>query len=361
MDEFAKAIIDYHRDHGRKSLPWQRPREPYRVWVSEIMLQQTQVERVVDYFNRFIARFPSLAALADAPFDDVMSAWSGLGYYARARNLRKAAGLVVERHNGELPDDLPSLLALPGIGRSTAGAIRSSAFGIPTPILDGNVRRVLSRFHGVRGIVGKSTTEKTLWKLAERHTPAEQIAAYTQGIMDFGAELCRKVQPRCAECPLADTCVALARGMVDEIPVRAKRAAKPLRRAYFLLITDCGGRIYVERRPQRGIWGGLWCFPMRSFEEGIEEFAGSAAGETSTLPAPAIFTHHFTHFDLEIHPVRLVIDPYLRPQDDSARWVFPDECDALGMPAPTKRLTEEVFATTRQNAQSDQADAGGRA
>ncbi len=347
MDDFARAIIDYHREHGRKELPWQRPRTPYRVWVSEVMLQQTQAVRVIEYFERFMERFPSIKALAEATNDEVMSAWSGLGYYARARNLHAAAKLMVERHNGEVPDDFAALLALPGIGRSTAGAIRSSAFGIATSILDGNVKRVLSRFHAVRARSGESATEKELWRLAQLHTPTEEVEAYTQGIMDFGANLCRKVRPLCEYCPLSSDCQALAQGIVDEIPVPRKRIRQPLRRAYMLLMTDRFGRLFVERRPQSGLWGGLWSVPMRSLEEGYEDLAGSHADEVSQLPA---FTHQFTHFALEIHPVRVTVDRFVRDQEDAARWLAPEDCQALGMPAPTKRLIEQAFPTTRQNA-----------
>ena len=349
MDSFAKAIVDYYSAEGRKELPWQHPRTPYRVWVSEIMLQQTQVMRVIIYFDRFMSRFPDVASLAAATSDEVMAHWSGLGYYARARNLHRAAGLVMERHNGELPDDFESLLALPGIGRSTAGAIRSSAFSLPTPILDGNVRRVLSRFHAVRGATGESATEKMLWKLAEAHTPEYSIQEYTQGIMDFGARLCRKTQPDCARCPVAGDCRALAENAIEEIPVPRKRRPKPLRQVYFFLVTDSEGRVLLELRPDKGIWGGLWTFPERDLNADTSEFLRELNrtlepsislhdAEVRELSAPAMFRHHFTHFDLEIHPVRLVIDRYFPGQDDAWRWVSPAECERLGMPSAAKRL-----------------------
>ena len=363
MDDFARAIIDYHREHGRKQLPWQHPRTPYRVWVSEVMLQQTQVDRVAEYFERFMHVFPSIAALAEASSDQVMSAWSGLGYYARARNLHKAAKIMVERHNGELPRDHSSLIALPGIGRSTAGAIRASAFGMRAAILDGNVKRVLSRFHAIRGEPGQSATEKALWKLAELHTPSEQVAAYTQGIMDFGAMLCRKVRPACEQCSLSSGCRAFAEGVVDEIPAPRKRARQPLRRAYFLLLTDRAGRLFIERRPQSGLWGGLWCVPMRNIDEGFEDVTGGQPGEVSELSAPPAFVHQFTHFSLEIHPVRLQVDCFVREQREAERWLGFEACQALGMPAPTRRLVEELFSasTTRQSEQSAQAADAARA
>lgn len=355
LDTFAKAIVDYYSAQGRKELPWQHPRTPYRVWVSEIMLQQTQVARMIVYFNRFVSRFPDVASLAAATSDEVMAHWSGLGYYARARNLHKSAGMLVERHNGELPDDLESLLALPGIGRSTAGAIRSSAFGIPTPILDANVRRVLSRFHGIRGVTGESATEKTLWQYAEAHTPNTRIQEYTQGIMDFGARLCRMSRPACDRCPLAVDCRALAEGAVEEFPVPRKRRAKPLRRVCFFLVTDLQGRVLLELRPESGVWGGLWTFPEREVNSETGDFVSElkrtlasshslADAEVRELAAPAKFRHHFTHFDLEIHPIRLVIDRYFSGRDGPWRWVRPAECENLGMPSAAKRLLADIWA-----------------
>lgn len=344
MDAFAKAIVGYYRERGRKALPWQHPRTPYRVWVSEIMLQQTQVERVIDYFNRFVSNFPDVSGLAAAELDEVLAHWSGLGYYARARNLHASARLMLERHNGELPDDLESLLSLPGIGKSTAGAILSSAFGIPAPILDGNVRRVLARFHEVKGATGDSATEKELWRLAEIHTPRDGIREYTQGIMDFGARLCRKSRPACPECPLADDCRALASRSVSMLPVPRRRRARPLRRVRFFLVTDHQGRVLLESRPSGGIWGGLWTLPERDLAEDKREFIGqfdtnSGHGPSvEELPPPSVFRHHFTHFELEVHPVRLVINRFSDAGSEVRRWVTKEECEGLGIPSATKRL-----------------------
>ncbi len=349
MDAFAEAIVAYYEERGRKQLPWQHPRTPYRVWVSEVMLQQTQVKRVIGYFNRFVTSFPDVPNLAAATRDEVLSRWSGLGYYARARNLHRAARLVIERHNGELPDDFASLLALPGIGKSTAGAILSAAFGIATPILDGNVRRVLSRFHGIEGRTGDTATEKQLWQLAETHTPSEKIEDYTQGIMDFGARLCRRNNPVCGECPLHTDCRALAENRVDALPMPRKRKAKPLRRVRFFLVTDSKGRVLLELRPTRGIWGGLWTLPERDLGVGSDEFVrdlgglglhGSVRtqGLPRELPAPEVFRHHFSHFDLEVHPVRLIVDRFAESSEDSRKWVTLEECQHLGIPSATERL-----------------------
>lgn len=344
MDAFAEAIVSYYRERGRKALPWQHPRTPYRVWVSEVMLQQTQVERVIDYFNRFVSSFPDVPRLATAALDDVLSHWSGLGYYARARNLHSAACLMRERHNGEVPDELTSLLALPGIGKSTAGAILSSAFEIPTPILDGNVRRVLARFHEVRGATGDGVTEKELWRLAALHTPSEHIREYTQGIMDFGARHCRRTRPLCEKCPVADDCRAFANGLVDEIPAPRRHRVRPLRRVRFFLVTDRMGRVLLELRPSGGVWGGLWTLPERDLDEDKNEFLGQlrldadADADIRELPPPETFRHHFTHFELEVHPVRLVINRFARRVSDTRRWVTNEECDRLGIPSATSRL-----------------------
>ncbi len=355
MDTFAQAIVTYFVARGRKQLPWQHPRTPYRVWVSEVMLQQTQVDRVMHYFERFVGRFPDVASLAVAASDEVMSYWSGLGYYARGRNLHQAAKLMVEHHRSQVPKDFDALLALPGIGRSTAGAIRASAFGLPTPILDANVRRVLSRYHALRGVRGESRTEKRLWQLAEAHTPRSNIREYTQGIMDFGANLCRKANPDCARCPLADTCRAFAEGAVDELPLSARRAQRPLRRVRAFVVTNREGHILLELRPEKGVWGGLWTFPERGIDMPVSEFVAEldALAKSSVsaqsegfreVPALPDLRVQFTHFQLEIRPVRLLMDCHWpRHKDASLRWVHPAECERLGMPSVAKRLLVDIL------------------
>ena len=257
----AERLVHWHARHGRRHLPWQRNPTPYRVWVSEIMLQQTRVGVVIAYYERFMARFPALADLADAPLDDVLALWSGLGYYSRARNLHRAAVLVRDRHDGQMPCDTAALVALPGIGRSTAGAILALSHGDRHPILDGNVKRVLCRYHGIEGWPGRGAIERTLWTLAERHTPHEGVAAYTQAVMDLGATLCVRSRPLCSLCPIEAGCTARRDGTQARIPAPRPRRAVPHRQTAFLVLRDASGALLLERRPPSGIWGGLWCFP----------------------------------------------------------------------------------------------------
>jgi A/G-specific adenine glycosylase len=256
----APALLRWWRAHGRHDLPWQRRRTPYRVWISEIMLQQTQVTTVIPYYRGFMARFPNLRALADAPLDEVLHLWSGLGYYARARNLHRAAQLIRDEYGGRFPRRFEQIAALPGIGRSTAGAILALARGERHAILDGNVRRVLARYHAIKGWSGEKRTEARLWALTEQHTPRNNVAAYTQAIMDLGATLCTRTRPRCNECPLASGCRAHALGRETAFPARRPKKARPVRRTRMLLVT-CVNRVLLERRPPAGVWGGLWSLP----------------------------------------------------------------------------------------------------
>ncbi|MDQ2694431.1 MAG: A/G-specific adenine glycosylase, partial [Pseudomonadota bacterium] len=260
-DDFSRRVLDWHDRHGRKNLPWQQAPTPYRVWVAEIMLQQTQVATVIPYYRRFLARFPDIAALADAPLDDVLHLWSGLGYYARARNLHRAAVILRDRHGGELPLDFAALRALPGIGRSTAGAILAQAAGRRHAILDGNVRRVLARYHAVAGWPGQAAVNDALWEYAEGHTPHDRLAAYTQAMMDLGALVCTRRRPACAACPLAGGCQAHAQGRETDYPETRPRRQLPVRATRMLLLCAATGEVLLERRPPSGVWGGLWSFP----------------------------------------------------------------------------------------------------
>ena len=305
----AGRLIGWHARHGRKNLPWQRDPTPYRVWVSEIMLQQTRVSVVIGYYERFMARFPDLAALADAPLDDVLGLWTGLGYYSRARNLHRAAAVVRDRHGGAMPRDFDALVALPGIGRSTAGAILALSHGDRHPILDGNVKRVLCRYHGIGGWPGEGRVERTLWALAERHTPREDVAAHTQAIMDLGATLCLRSRPLCAICPLEADCAARREGAQAKYPAPRPRRETPRRETVFLVLRDPGGALLLERRPPAGIWGGLWCFPECAPDADVEAVCRSRFGvrpaATTTL---APIAHGFTHFKLDVHPILVEVD-----------------------------------------------------
>ena len=321
----ASRLLRWHAKNGRHDLPWQHPRTPYRVWVSEVMLQQTQVATVIGYFERFVARFPDVRALADAPLDDVLALWEGLGYYSRARNLHRAARLC----GGELPDSLDGLVALPGIGRSTAGAILAQAHGARVAILDGNVKRVLARYHAVDAPIEAPATLRVLWAHAESHLPRKRLADYTQAVMDLGASVCARSAPRCDGCPLAGDCAALRDGLTNLIPrPRAKRAL-PERSVFWLLHADDAGRVLVERRAPSGVWGGLWSLPEASV-------APRGATELASID------HTFTHFRLRARPL-LIPAPRARIADDDSRWVTRAESRAIGMPKPVRALLEDFW------------------
>ena len=342
----AHRLIDWHSRHGRKHLPWQCDPTPFRVWVSEIMLQQTRVSVVIGYYERFMARFPTLATLADAALDDVLGLWTGLGYYSRARNLHRAAGVVRDRHRGVMPRNLEALVALPGIGRSTAGAILALGHGDRHPILDGNVKRVLCRYHGIDGWPGQSRIERTLWALAERHTPHENVAAYTQAIMDLGATLCVRSRPLCAFCPIRTDCAALREGAQARIPASRPRREVPRRATTFLVLRDPDGALLLERRPPSGIWGGLWCFPECDPAADIAATCRARYGvRPVAVSALTPIAHGFTHFKLDVHPVLVEIggDGEAAVADPgAARWFPPGAAASIGLAAPVKRLIEEL-------------------
>ena len=303
---FAPRVLDWFDRHGRTHLPWQRDPTPYRVWISEIMLQQTQVATVIPYYERFVARFPDLAALADAPLDEVLAHWSGLGYYARARNLHRCARVIRDHHGGAFPRDLETVESLPGIGRSTAGAILSLALGQHHSILDGNVKRVLARAFAVPGWPGRSAVLKTLWTLSARVTPPGRTASFNQAMMDLGATLCTRSRPDCARCPLADDCRALAEGDPARYPGKKPSKATPVRRTIMLAARDASGALLLERRPPSGIWGGLWSLPeIERLEDVAARLADcglEAAGEGESV---ARLRHTFSHYhlDIDVHAV----------------------------------------------------------
>ena len=271
MTWLSDQIIEWFDTHGRKDLPWQHPRSPYRVWISEVMLQQTQVATVMPYFERFVARFPNVDALARAEIDEVLHLWTGLGYYARGRNLHAAARHIVAAHKSELPRTLDALMALPGIGRSTAGAILAAGYSIRAPILDGNVKRVLARFFAVSGYPAERLISESLWSHAEAHTPHARVGDYTQAIMDLGATLCTRSKPRCAQCPIATRCAAYIRDSVACYPAPRPRKTLPVKRARMYLLVDPTGRCLLERRPPTGIWGGLWTPPERAADYRVDQ------------------------------------------------------------------------------------------
>lgn len=345
---FAAAVVDWQRREGRHDLPWQGTRDAYRIWLSEVMLQQTQVATVVPYYQRFLEAFPDVAALAGAPLDQVMRLWSGLGYYSRARNLHRCAVEVVERHGGRFPVDAGTLETLPGIGRSTAAAIAVFAGGARAAILDGNVKRVLCRAFGVAGWPGERAVEKRLWELAEGELPEAGIETYTQGLMDLGATVCTRSRPACERCPVAGRCVALREDAVARLPAPRPARAVPLRECRMLAIRQ-GDAWLVEKRPPSGIWGGLWSLPQGEIADGAsgtpQAFAAEVAarhGLAITAPeapeAAAPFVHAFTHFRLRIEPFVCRVVGARGAAAPGAVWLARDEVPGAALPRPVKRL-----------------------
>jgi A/G-specific adenine glycosylase len=335
----ARRLLPWFEIHGRRGLPWQHDPTPYRVWISEVMLQQTQVETVIPYFARFMARFPDVATLAAASLDEVLALWSGLGYYARARNLHRAAQQVVSRHGGRLPQLLDEMMALPGIGRSTAGAVLALAHGQRHPILDGNVKRVLARVCIVREPPAAAETSARLWQLAQQCTPPTRVAEYTQAIMDLGATVCTRARPACTQCPLQRGCGALTQGLVDELPARRVRALRRQERMHMVFVVK-GNRVLLQRRPSKGIWGGLWSPPEFPDADAARAWCrrtlGTRLRDSHRLD---VLRHSFTHFDLDIEPWVLA----LRSRASSVagrdlKWQALHAPRSIGVPAPVARL-----------------------
>ncbi|MGD0959842.1 MAG: A/G-specific adenine glycosylase [Methylomonas sp.] len=340
-EQFQQKLLSWFDKHGRKELPWQQTINPYRVWVSEIMLQQTQAANVIPYFNRFIERFPDLQSLAAAELDEVLPYWSGLGYYARARNLHKTARLV-DANNGEFPTTVADLSSLPGIGRSTAGAILSIAYAKSEAILDGNVKRVLARFHAISGWTGGPKVSARLWEISKTYTPAESTAAYTQAIMDLGATLCTRNKPKCGVCPLAAGCKALELNLVKRLPEPKPRKPIPVKKLFFLILQNAENRVFLEKRPPMGIWGGLWSLPEFSELKEIQDWAQQKKIEISNLRCMSRQRHGFSHYQLEYTPVlaNLINLTNNVMETDAGLWYKFMEIDAIGLPSPVKRLLQ---------------------
>lgn len=344
MDWFARRLLAWFEQHGRRDLPWQRNPTPYRVWVSEVMLQQTQVAKVIPYFDRFVERFPTPARLAEADQDEVLALWSGLGYYSRARNLHAAAKKVVAEWKGGLPDRIEDLMELPGICRSTAGAILSQALGRRHPILDGNAKRVLARFHAVEGWPGRMAVQRRLWEYAEAHTPDTRVADYTQAVMDLGATLCTRHRPGCISCPVSTRCEAFRAGKQASYPAPKPGKTLPFRETMMLVVRDARGRLLLWRRPPSGIWGGLWSLPeCDSAESPVDWCRGNLGLEISRPePGPAL-THTFSHFRLGIATRLCRATSTGKVRDGGTySWDLPEELFRRGLPAPVRRLLEEL-------------------
>ena len=347
----ARTLLPWFDAHGRHDLPWQRDPSPYRVWVSEIMLQQTQVTTVIPYYERFLQRFRDIRELAAAPQDEVLHLWTGLGYYARARNLQRAAQRIGEIHGGEFPTDFAAVAELPGIGRSTAGAILALSLGQRHAILDGNVKRVLTRHQTIGGWPGDKKVEGKLWTLAESYTPRRRVAQYTQAIMDLGATLCTRTRPRCGACPVAADCRAHALGRESRYPAARPRKELPVKRSRMLLLRD-GAAVLLLRRPPAGIWGGLWSFHEIAADADPQDWFRERFG---VAPAGCVFRpllrHSFSHYHLDIEPVELTLPKgAARVADgDDERWYRLDAPARLGLAAPVKRLLQSLADTSGED------------
>jgi len=330
---FASKLIDWHLDHGRHDLPWQLKDSPYTTWLSEVMLQQTQVTTVIPYFNAFINRWPSVLDLANADVDEVLSMWSGLGYYSRARNLHKAAQMIVTQFEGEFPSCAQQLETLPGVGKSTAAAIKSLAFKQPAAIMDGNVKRVLTRLKGIEGWPGQSAINKQLWALAESLAPSERCDLYTQAIMDLGATLCTRSKPKCTVCPFADTCVANRQSLQSRLPTPKPKKTKPLKQCYWLMTQNSSGEWLVERRTGKGVWQDLYA--PKQYDE-LDELIDSEQLDDRMTQVLEPFKHHFSHYSLLIHPVRYTGTLEI---NESQRW-YSAQSD-MGVPSAFTKLLDE--------------------
>ena len=341
MNDFSSRIIKWQHRQGRHSLPWQLDRDPYRIWLSEIMLQQTQVSTVIPYFERFVARFPSLATLAAAQEDDVLALWSGLGYYSRARNLHAAARSIIEVHGGHFPSTPELIAQLPGVGRSTAAAIAALAFGQSCAILDGNVKRVLARHGGIPGWPGDKKIEAALWQMAEARLPQKNIEAYTQGMMDLGALVCTRSKPACPDCPVQSDCIAHVQRRTAELPASRPRKPLPEKQIQMLLLLD-RGELMLEKRPARGIWGGLWSLPELLLGDDPESHCRDRFGfVTHTQQVLPRISHSFTHFKLHIQPVQIHLKPRSTSQPGHT-WLSPADALNTALPAPIRKLIAQL-------------------
>ena len=340
---FSKSVLTWFDRHGRKHLPWQQNINPYRVWLSEIMLQQTQVATVIPYFERFVEKYPDVKSLAAAPVDKVLHLWTGLGYYARARNLHKCAKTIVEIHAGEFPSSVEELAELPGIGRSTAGAIVSIAFKKPAAILDGNVKRVLARYFAVEGWPGLPNVANQLWQIAEELNPKKRPDHYTQAMMDLGATICTRSKPQCDACPLHEGCVAYAQGSIQQFPGKKPKKDLPEKAVQLLMLRNPSGDFLLQQRPASGIWGGLWSFPEIDLEMDAEEFVNDRWGRAAAIEIWDCWRHTFSHYHLDITPVLIQMTKTPKAIGETkSHWYNPHAPEDLGLAAPVKKLLDKL-------------------
>lgn len=341
IESFADRVLSWFDEHGRKHLPWQQDITPYGVWVSEIMLQQTQVTTVIPYYQRFMARFPNVHALANAAQDDVLHLWTGLGYYARARNLHKAAKILSQDYQGNFPTDIDTVMSLPGIGRSTAGAILSLSLQQVHPILDGNVKRVLARHHAIDGWPGKKPVENELWAIANKLTPAQRCNNYTQAMMDLGAMICTRSRPLCDTCPVQQTCVAFAQGRQTSYPGKKPKKALP-EKSLHAVILFLNGKVLLKQRPESGIWGGLWGFLEAQDDSELALLLNQQTILEKDVQTLETFRHTFSHFHLDITPhLVLLTKPISRVAESNEAW-FDVKNIEVGLSAPTQKMIKSV-------------------
>ncbi|KAA8727704.1 A/G-specific adenine glycosylase [Ewingella americana] len=349
QNQFAPAVLEWYQRFGRKTLPWQLEKTPYKVWLSEVMLQQTQVATVIPYFERFMARFPTVSDLAAAPQDEVLHLWTGLGYYARARNLHKAAQTIASEHGGVFPTDFEAVNALPGIGRSTAGAVLSLSLGQHHPILDGNVKRVLSRCYAVEGWSGEKKVENRLWAIAEEVTPAKGVEQFNQAMMDLGAMVCTRSKPKCELCPLNTQCEAYAHNSWAQYPGKKPKKTLPEKTAFMLMIQH-KDNVWLEQRPPVGLWGGLFCFPQFASEEELENGLHKYGVTVNQLQQQVAFRHTFSHFHLDIVPMWLNLRSVPGCMDDGAGlWYNLAQPQSVGLAAPVERLLTQLAKESRNS------------
>ncbi len=344
-DNFSDNIIHWYHAHGRKHLPWQDNRTPYRVWVSEIMLQQTQVTTVIDYYLRFMDKFPTLADLAAGNIDEVLQLWTGLGYYARARNLHKAAKMVMDEFAGEFPTTLEAVESLPGIGRSTAGAILSLSLDLPLPILDGNVKRVIARCFMIEGWYGHSKVQKQLWDIVEQLTPIEEIQPYNQAMMDIGATICTRSKPDCQQCPVVNHCLAYNNNKTAEFPHKKPKKAIPIRIEYWPIVVS-QGEVLLHQRPPMGIWGGLYSFEAHENEDSVREYSALKGWQVKNWQTLAEIKHVFTHFQLMIRPIVIELQDHNTvlsiAESDQVIWYDFSQTAGFGVPTPVLKLIAQI-------------------
>ncbi len=345
MNSFSERLLTWFDEFGRKDLPWQQPSTPYHVWLSEIMLQQTQVNTVIPYYLRFIQQFPDITALAEGSVDDVLALWTGLGYYARARNLYKTAVIVTESYQGNMPSNIGDLIALPGIGRSTAGAIMTLGHHQRFPILDGNVKRVLTRYAAIEGWPGSKVVETKLWHYAEQLLPQNRFAHYIQAQMDLGATLCTRSKPNCSACPINSDCQAFIQGNPTKYPTAKPKKVIPTKQIHWVIAQSHNHELLLEQRDNNGIWGGLWSFPETKTANEFDDYCQMNINfSTNTIRSLVTIKHIFSHFKLSIHPHLINCTPNLDHIADNSKlkWYKIDEALQLGLPAPVKLLIQSL-------------------